>query len=179
LLARAGVTAKVNHRIVRGLDYYTRTTFEITSANLGSQNAVVAGGRYDGLVETLGGGSVPGVGFAIGLDRLVLALQASGREFAPEPPVAIVALGEAATQKGLVLARQLRSQMRVELVSPERSLRAALKRADRLGSRYALIIGENELARGVVQVRDLQHSDQREIAEGELAQFLMSNSTHR
>jgi histidyl-tRNA synthetase len=179
LLARAGVTAKVNHRIVRGLDYYTRTTFEVTSRNLGSQNTVVAGGRYDGLVETLGGASVPGVGFAIGVDRVVLLLQSSGREFAAAPPVAIVALGEVATQKGTVLARQLRSQMRVELVSPERSLRAALKRADRLGSRYALIIGENELARGVVQVRDLQHSDQREIAEGELAQFLMSNSTQR
>src|SRR5208337_3310701 len=99
LLQAAGVQFVVNSRIVRGLDYYMRTTFEITSTNLGAQNAVVAGGRYDGLVEVLGGAPVPGIGFAIGMERLALALQAAEKPRAGLPQVALIALGEAAARR--------------------------------------------------------------------------------
>lgn len=170
MVKRAGVPFVVNPRIVRGLDYYVRTAFEVTSAALGSQNAVVAGGRYDGLVEALGGAAVPGCGFAIGLDRMALALQATDHRGAVRPATAIIALGPLAMMRAMELARELRdNRLSVEVLSPERSLKVLLKRADRIGARWALIIGDDELARGVVQMRDLTRSAQREVKIGELA----------
>ena len=173
LLRAAGVEFVINPRIVRGLDYYMRTTFEITSTNLGAQNAVLAGGRYDGLVEVLGGAPVPGIGFAIGMERLALALQAAEKPRAGLPRVALIALGEAAARRATELARQLRAlPLQVQLLSSERSLKSQLKRADRIGANYAVIIGQDELARAVAQLRDLGASAQREVSLANLADEL-------
>jgi histidyl-tRNA synthetase len=173
LLRAAGVEFVVNPRIVRGLDYYMRTTFEITSTNLGAQNAVLAGGRYDGLVEVLGGAPVPGIGFAIGMERLALALQAAEKPRAGLPRVALIALGEAAARRATELARQLRAlPLQVQLLSSGRSLKSQLKRADRIGANYAVIIGQDELARAVAQLRDLGASAQREVSLANLADEL-------
>jgi histidyl-tRNA synthetase len=170
LLKSAGVGFVINPRIVRGLDYYMRTTFEVTSTNLGSQNAVVAGGRYDGLVETLGGAPVPGIGFAIGMERIALALEAAQTPRAGLTRVALVALGEAAVRRATELARELRAlPLQIELLSTERSLKAQLKRADRIGASYAVIIGADELARDTAQLRDLGASAQREVSLANLA----------
>jgi histidyl-tRNA synthetase len=170
LLTRANVPFVVNPRLVRGLDYYTRTTFEAISKAVGAQSAVVAGGRYDGLVEALGGAAVAGTGFAIGVERIALALQTDRFKLDGAPDAAIIAMGERATLSAMDLAKTLRKQgLRVELLSPERGLKALLRRADKVGSRYALIVGENELARGVVQIRDLKASTQREIASDAVA----------
>ena len=175
LLGRSGVEFIVNPRIVRGLDYYMRTTFEVSSTALGAQNAVLAGGRYDGLIAELGGAPVPGIGFAIGLDRMALALIESGKELRSAPTAAIIALGEAAVSRALELAGRLRERnLGVEVLSPERGLKALLRRADRIGARYAVIIGENELARGIAQVRDLAQSIQREVPLEDLASTLES-----
>jgi len=187
LLTRAGVEFTVNPRIVRGLDYYMRTTFEISSTALGAQNAVVAGGRYDGLIEELGGAPQPGIGFAIGLDRMALALletSATGnlerlkyaKRLDAAPDVAMISLGEQATARAMELAHRMRltdligkdRKLAVEMLSPDRGLKALLKRADRIGARYAVIIGDNELTRGVAQVRELAHSRQSEVKLDEL-----------
>jgi histidyl-tRNA synthetase len=170
LLRAAGVTFVINPRIVRGLDYYMRTTFEVTSSNLGSQNAVVAGGRYDGLVEVLGGAQVPGIGFAIGVERLALALEATHVIRTALPRVALIALGDDAAVKATEIARELRAKaLQVELLSTERSLKAQLRRADKIGANFAVIIGQDELARSAAQLRDLGASTQREVNLAELA----------
>jgi len=170
LLAKADVPYVVNPRLVRGLDYYTRTTFEVISKAVGAQSAVVAGGRYDGLVEALGGAAVAGTGFAIGVERIAIALETERFKIKGAPDAAIIAMGERATVSAVDLAKAMRGAgLRVELLSPERGLKALLRRADKIGARYALIVGENELARGVVQVRDLKASTQREIASGAVA----------
>ncbi len=160
LLADAGVPHTVNPRLVRGLDYYTRTTFEATSTAVGAQSAVAAGGRYDGLVEALGGAPVAGSGFAIGVDRLALALDAA--RFAAHADAAIAALGDAALRRAMSLAAALRARgLRIEVLAPGRGLKALMRRADRIGARHAVIIGDSELARGAVTLRDLAASTQR------------------
>jgi len=170
LLTRANVPYVVNPRLVRGLDYYTRTTFEAVSRAVGAQSAVVAGGRYDGLVEALGGAAVAGTGFAIGVERIALALEANRFMLDGAPDAAIIAMGDRATVVAFDLAQALRQKgLRVEMLSPDRGLKALLRRADKVGARYALIVGENELARGVVQIRDLKASTQREIANDAVA----------
>jgi histidyl-tRNA synthetase len=170
LLARANVPYVVNPRLVRGLDYYTRTTFEAISKAVGAQSAVVAGGRYDGLVEALGGAAVAGTGFAIGVERIALALDSDRFKLDGAPDAAIIAMGERAAVSSIDLAKALREKgLRVEMLSPERGLKALLRRADKVGARYALIMGDNELDRGVVQVRDLKASTQREIASAAVA----------
>jgi histidyl-tRNA synthetase len=178
LLKQAGVRYVVNSRLVRGLDYYVRTAFEVVSSAVGSQSAVIAGGRYDGLVEALGGAAIPGVGFAIGVERIALALPSDLSDTPFAPDAAIIALGETAgLESASALARDLRGAgLRVEMLSPERGLKALLRRADKLGARYAVIIGENEIARGIVQVRDLKHSAQHEVAPAEVAAMIKDNS---
>jgi histidyl-tRNA synthetase len=170
LSSAAGVEFAVNPRLVRGLDYYTRTAFEVMADGLGAQSTVVAGGRYDGLVETMGGASVAGIGFAIGVDRMALALQAAEMVPSSAPDAAIIAMGQGAARQAIVVARDLRAaNCSVEMLSPERKLKALLGRASKIGARFAVIIGEDELARGVVQLRDLKQSTQREVAQGELS----------
>ncbi len=159
-----------NPRLVRGLDYYTRTTFEVIATGLGSQSTVVAGGRYDGLIEALGGASVPGIGFGSGLERVALALEAAGKLLVEKTDAAIIAMGEAATLKAIGIGRTMReSGLSVEMFSPERKLKALLSRANKIGARFAVIIGENEIAKGVVVLRDLTASTQREVPEAEVS----------
>ncbi len=164
-LARLGVSFVENPRLVRGLDYYTHTAFEFTTDRLGAQGAVMAGGRYDGLVRTLGGPDVPGVGWAAGVERLALLLP----EAPPAPrPIAVVPIGEAAEVEAWVLARDLRRQGHVVELAFEGRPGKRLKRADRLGARLALSLGEDELARGVVKLRELDTGREEEVARARL-----------
>ena len=170
LLDAAGIEHQVNPRLVRGLDYYNRTAFEVIADGLGAQSTIVAGGRYDGLIEAMGGAAVPGIGFAIGLERVALALQAAELVNDGQTDAAIIAMGEQAVIRAAALARDLREAgLSLEMLSPDRKLKALLGRASKIHARYAVIIGENELARGVVQLRDLTHSTQHEVTFADLA----------
>jgi histidyl-tRNA synthetase len=171
LLADAEVPHTINPRLVRGLDYYSRTAFEVISTGVGAQNAVAAGGRYDGLVEALGGAPVSGTGFAIGVDRLALALDPT--RFGVLLDAVLIALGYSALRAAMQLAGDMRAAgLRVELLSPERGLKAQLRRAGKIGARYALIVGNDELSRGVVQLRNLCESTQREIARTDVVNLI-------
>ncbi len=149
-----------SHRLVRGLDYYTRTTFELLGGDLGAQNALVGGGRYDGLVKQLGGPDRAGIGFAAGIERLVLAMPEDARE-AVSALVFVVAVGDEAREPALTLLRDLRAAgVRAVMEYDARSLRAQMKRADRHGARLAALIGADELARGDVTVRNMTSHEQ-------------------
>ena len=169
-----GVFFKENWRLVRGLDYYMRTTFEITAKGLGSQNAVCGGGRYDGLVELLGGPATKGIGFAIGEDRLILSLQESGKGAAPQGrDVYIAWMGERAYATAVRAAKDLRNAgFSVELPPSESKFGKALERADKLGSRYALILGDNEVSEGSWTLKTLADGTQQKFTEPELLEFL-------
>ncbi len=170
ILTGTGIEHHVNPRLVRGLDYYTRTAFEVMAEGLGAQSSILAGGRYDGLVETMGGAAVPGIGFAIGLERVAIALEAAGLVSGGKADAAVIAMGEQAVMRASILVRELRAAgLSTELLSPDRKLKALLGRANKIGARFAVIIGENELARGVVQLRDLAQSAQRKVALTEVA----------
>jgi histidyl-tRNA synthetase len=181
-LGLRGITFQENWRLVRGLDYYMRTTFEITAPGLGSQNAVCGGGRYDGLVELLGGpATTKGIGFAIGTDRLVLSLQESGVgevSGGPARPaggldVYLAWFGAAAQTAAVGLARRLRDAgFVVELPAVEMKFGKSLGLADRLKARHAVILGEDELAAGVVAVKRLADGTQQKLAEQELFSYL-------
>jgi len=158
------VEHQVDHRLVRGLDYYNRTTFELISSagNLGSQNTVAGGGRYDGLVELLGGPSTPAVGFAMGLERLLLALD--GPPLPPLAEVGVVTQGAEARRSVLALARELRRRgVRVDVDHRGSSIKSQMKRANRLGARVVLLVGGDELGRGVVTLRRMEDSQQQEV----------------
>jgi len=161
-------------RLVRGLDYYTRTTFEITSGVLGAQNSILGGGRYDGLSEMLGGPPAPGIGFAIGQDRLVLAVEAAGALEPEHPLTAYVAwLGEAAGSAAAKLTRELRAQgITSEAGYEDAKLKKSLGNASRLGARFAIIIGEGELASGLYQVKNLETGQQEAVEPGRLSEYL-------
>ena len=169
-----GVAFKENWRLVRGLDYYMRTTFEITARGLGSQNAVCGGGRYDGLMELLGGPPTKGIGFAIGEDRLILSLQEAAKgDVAHGPDVYIAWMGEKTQPAAIAAARRLRNAgFRVELPPTEQKFGKALGQADKLGSRYALILGEDEVASGHWTVKTLADGSQQKYGEAELLEFL-------
>jgi histidyl-tRNA synthetase len=165
-----GLAYVLDHRLVRGLDYYTRTTFEVTarSADLGAQNTVAGGGRYDGLVQLLGGPELPAIGFAIGVERLTLLL--GGRTKAARPRVFIAAVGAAAQAWALKTAEALRGQgVPADLDYGGKSLKAQLRRADRLGARLVLLAGDDELARQTAVLRDMTGGAQREVPLGEAA----------
>jgi histidyl-tRNA synthetase len=168
-LAALELDYRVSHRLVRGLDYYARTTFEVLGSALGAQNALLGGGRYDGLVRQLGGPDRSGIGFAAGLERLVLAMPEGAA--AGSPDAFVVALGDAARQPAHVLARDLRHAGVATLVDYDaRSLRAQMKRADRSGARRVLILGDDEIARGEVTVKDMQSGEQAAVARAEVVQ---------
>ena len=169
-----GVAFKENWRLVRGLDYYMRTTFEITAKGLGSQNAVCGGGRYDGLVELLGGPPTKGIGFAIGEDRLILSLQEAGKGgVTGRRDVYIAWLGEKARPAAIAAAQKLRNAgFRVELPPTEQKFGKALGQADKLGSRYALILGEDEVASGQWTLKTLADGSQQKYSEATLLEFL-------
>jgi histidyl-tRNA synthetase len=167
-LIMLNIPYRVNSFMVRGLDYYSRTTFELITDELGAQSAVGAGGRYDGLVKQLGGPSLPGIGFAIGMERLVLLLQ----QHAETPPlpkndIFIAALGSAAQEKAFVLAHALRKKgLTAALDYAARSLKSQMKQADKLLSRYTLIIGDEELQRREGTLRNMETKEQQSVALG-------------
>jgi histidyl-tRNA synthetase len=165
LLRDTGVAYTLNHRMVRGLDYYCRTTFEWTSNQLGSQSAVAAGGRYDGLVAELGGPPIPGVGFALGIERLVLLLRAQpSGETISGLALFIVWLGQRGRDWAFPLAHGLRQKgLSVELEGEARSLKSQMRRADKLKARWVLIVGDDELEKGKVILRDMASKRQEEI----------------
>ena len=168
-----GIAWTLNPRLVRGLDYYSRTVFEWTTTELGAQNAVCSGGRYDRLVEQLGGKPTPAVGFAIGVARLAALMEARGVTAQPVADVYLAALGEAAEAEAVVLAERLRDALPgVKLVvnAGGGSFKSQLKRADRSGAQYALILGESEVESATVQVKPLRvRDDQQAVAQAALA----------
>ncbi|MCU1243672.1 MAG: histidyl-tRNA synthetase [Candidatus Acidoferrum typicum] len=169
-----GVLYQENWRLVRGLDYYMRTTFEITAPGLGSQNAVCGGGRYDGLVELLGGPPTKGIGFAIGEDRLILSLQESGKAKVEQGrDVYIAWMGEHAYAAAIRAAKDLRNAgFSVELPPLEQKFGKALGQADKLGAKYALILGDNEVSEALWTIKTLSTGEQQKLPEPELLQFL-------
>ncbi len=170
-LDTCGVEYTVNPRLVRGIDYYTRTTFEFTHAvGLGTQNALLGGGRYDGLSEMLGGPRAPGIGFAIGADRLILTLQAQAGEAAAlsKADVFVAPIGEGMNAPGLELARGLRrAGLRVELGDGSFRLKKSFELGDKL-ARKIVILGEDELASGMLTVKDFASGEQGKVRRGEL-----------
>jgi len=188
-LKQRGIAYEITPRLVRGLDYYTRTTFEITSGALGAQNAVLGGGRYDGLAEMIGGPPTPGFGFSIGEDRLVLAVaEATGQAAAsslgqaPGPPlIAYIAwMGDAALVPAATLARELRHRgLSVEIGYEPAKLKKSLGVASKLGSRFAIIIGEGELASGRYQVKDMTRGQQEEVEPARIAEYVNSKTKER
>jgi histidyl-tRNA synthetase len=179
-LDAASVPYKLNHRLVRGLDYYTRTTFEFTHGGLGAQNALLGGGRYDGLSEAIGGPKAPGIGFAIGLDRLVLTMQAQSaaaddEKAAPTRVAAdayIAPIGEKLNAAALVLARELRrAGLRIELGDGSFRLKKSFEAADKTARRI-VILGEDELQSGILTVKDFATGTQTKVPRGELARVL-------
>jgi histidyl-tRNA synthetase len=172
-----GVIYKENWRLVRGLDYYMRTTFEITAQGLGSQNAVCGGGRYDGLVELLGGPPTKGIGFAIGEDRLILSLQEGGQASQPQGrDVYIAWMGQRAYATAVRAAKNLRnSGLSVELPPSELKFGKALGQANKIGARYALILGDNEVAEGLWTLKNLSDGTQTKLAEPAVIQYLREN----
>ncbi len=173
-LAMRGISYTQNFRLVRGLDYYMRTTFEITAPGLGSQNAVCGGGRYDGLVELLGGPPTKGIGFAIGTDRVILSLQ-DMRKLPVERALEVYVawMGEKNYPAAVKIARRLRDAgLAVELPPGEMKFGKALGLADKLGARYALIIGDDEVASGQFTVKRLEDGEQKKLGERELVAYL-------
>ena len=154
---------KINPRLVRGLDYYCHTAFEFTTTQLGAQSAVLAGGRYDGLIETLGGPSTPGVGWAAGIERLAMLANDVPK---PRRPIAVVPIGADAEAPALKLSEELRrAGFRVD-VSDSGNLRKRMRRANKVNAVAAILMGEDELARGIVTVRDMESGDQESTAAG-------------
>ena len=170
-----GVAYHENWRLVRGLDYYMRTTFEITARGLGSQNAVCGGGRYDGLVELLGGPPTKGIGFAIGEDRLILSLQEGGQALAAQGRDVFIAwMGQNAYATAIRAAKTLRNAgFRVELPATELKFGKALERASKLGSRFALILGDNEIQGGEWTLKNLANAEQQKLTEQALLEYLL------
>jgi len=174
-LDAAGVPYHLNPRLVRGLDYYTRTTFEFTHGGLGAQNALLGGGRYDGLSESIGGPKAPGIGFAIGLDRLVLTLQAAAQSSPVEKSDAYIApLGETMNAPALALARELRrAGLTIELGDGSFRLKKSFEAADK-AARRIVILGEDELKSGVLTVKTFSTGEQAKVDRTELAKLLLA-----
>lgn len=168
----------INFRLVRGLDYYTKTVFEVWAEGIGAQSAICGGGRYDGLIEELSGPPTPGIGFAMGIERIILALQQQGIEppRLPAPRVQVASLGEAAKTPAIQLVRDLRAAgIGALLAFGNRSLKAQLKSADKAGIAYTLILGDQELAQGVVIVRDMVSSQQTTVPVAAIVDWLRTS----
>jgi histidyl-tRNA synthetase len=159
-LERLGIGYRLNPRLVRGLDYYTHTAFEFVTTELGAQGTVIGGGRYDGLVEMLGGPAMPGIGWAAGIERLAMLIDEPP---GPPRPIAVIPIGEAAEATALNLAELLRNSGRVVDLSYSGNLARRMRRANRINARAAVLIGEDEIARNVVALRDLDTGEQVEV----------------
>ena len=161
-----GIDFTVDPNIVRGLDYYTKTAFEFVTTKIGAQGTVCGGGRYDHLIEELGGPPIPGVGFGLGIERLLMVMEASGAYFPPDEGVEvfIAVMGDRAKAFGLKLCREMRQKGIVaEMDTLARNIKGQFKYADRLHAKYTLIIGDNEIEKGVVSVKDMANSSQKEV----------------
>jgi histidyl-tRNA synthetase len=175
ILTSVGVPFQLNDRLVRGLDYYTRTAFEFTHGALGAQNAILGGGRYDGLSEALGGPAAPGIGFAIGEDRLVMSLAESAPAVLQKPDVYIAPLGVGMNREAGRLARELRQQnLIVELGDETFKLKKSWDAAAKLGPRYVLIVGENEAKSGMFTLKNQETGEQLSVPRSELAKKITS-----
>jgi histidyl-tRNA synthetase len=174
-----GIKYSVNPRMVRGLDYYTGTTFEFIHEDLGAQSGIGGGGRYDGLMETLGGQSLSGIGFGLGVDRILLAAEAEGVLFANQfaSDLFIIPLGQPAKVEALSIAQTLRqSGLRVEIAFGDRALKGAMKAADKSGSAYAIVLGDSELASGAVELKRMKDGELSSVKIGELESALSRTS---
>jgi histidyl-tRNA synthetase len=170
ILKAVGVPFVLNDRLVRGLDYYTRTAFEFTHGALGAQNAILGGGRYDGLSEALGGPAAPGIGFAIGEDRLVISLQESAESVVRKPDVYVAALGAGMNSEAARLARELRRHdVVVDLGDENFRLKKSFEAATKAGAKYILIVGENEVEADAFSLKNLATGEQVSVPRGELA----------
>src|SRR5579871_279267 len=170
ILKAVGVEFQINDRLVRGLDYYTRTAFEFTHGALGAQNAILGGGRYDGLSESIGGPPAPGIGFAIGEDRLVMTLQETMGSVQQKADVYIAPLGNGMNIEAARLARELRrGNLVAELGDETFRLKKSFETADKIGARYILIVGENETKSGVFALKNLATGEQVSVPRSELA----------
>ena len=170
ILKAVGVDFHINDRLVRGLDYYTRTAFEFTHGALGAQNAILGGGRYDGLSESLGGPSAPGIGFAIGEDRLVLALKQSAEGVQKKPDVYVAPLGAGMNREASRLARELRRHdIIVDLGDETFRLKKSFETASKAGARFILIVGENEVKADAFSLKNLESGEQVSVPRAELA----------
>jgi histidyl-tRNA synthetase len=175
ILKSVGVPFVLNDRLVRGLDYYTRTAFEFTHGALGAQNAILGGGRYDGLSEALGGPKAPGIGFAIGEDRVVLALQEVAGSMAKPADVYIAPFGPGMNREAARLARELRQDgIVVDLGDEAFRLKKSLETASKLGARFALIVGENEVQSETFALKHLASGQQQSVPRSELASRIQS-----
>jgi histidyl-tRNA synthetase len=174
LLEVRGIEYEIRSRLVRGLDYYTRTTFEVTHGALGAQNSILGGGRYDGLAESLGSRvAAPGIGFSIGEDRLVMAIEEkiSGAELG-RLDVYLAPMGQAALEHGVVLARELRRAGVVVEVGTEGKLKRAMEMANKLGAKHVLLLGDNEIAAGVYALKDMASGEQENLTRAALLKRL-------
>ena len=170
-----GIAYTLNSRMVRGLDYYTGTTFEFIHEDLGAQSGIGGGGRYDGLMETLGGADLSGIGFGLGVDRILLAAEAEGvlveNQFASD--LFVIPLGSIAKERALSLAQDLReSGFRVEIAFGDRALKGAMKAADKSGSAFAVVLGETELASGSVELKRMKDGELSSVKISELGKAL-------
>ncbi|MBI2341718.1 MAG: histidine--tRNA ligase, partial [Deltaproteobacteria bacterium] len=174
-LNQLGTKFVVNHKIVRGLDYYMRTAFEYTTDKLGSQNAIAGGGRYDGLVHDLGGPNLPGVGFAIGMERVIMLMQASNLAAAAESDMVFFALlGETAREKAIPVINSLRQDgIKIELDYDGHSLKSQMRRADKMAAHTVVIIGDEEVAKGKAVIRNMRTKEQEEVNIGDLARHFV------
>ena len=166
MLDAMGISYTVDPAIVRGLDYYTRTVFEFIADGIGAQSTVCGGGRYDGLVESLGGPALPGIGFGMGITRLILAMRAAGAADVPvaAPRIYIAPLGKAASVKAMAICERLRrAGIYAECDTMDRSLKAQMKYAGKLGAAYTLILGDAEVESGRAQLRDMAKGEQTEV----------------
>lgn len=177
-LTAAGIEFELDPRLVRGLDYYTKTAFEIMYAPLGAQSTICGGGRYDGLIEEVGGPSTPGIGFAVGMERLLLTLREQGLlpPVLKERPVFIVALGDAAKEKAFTLQQSLRGKgIYAEIDMMGRSMKGQMKAADKLAAVFAVIIGDEELAAQCAQVRNMETKEQEAVPFAALVSYIESH----
>ena len=174
-LNEAGIPFKLNHRLVRGLDYYNRTVYEWVTNRLGSQGTIAGGGRYDYLIERLGGDKTPACGFGIGLERIILLLEDMGVAFQNEPNIYLVNLGVEAEKYALKLSETLRTQgLKVVLNSGGSSFKSQMKRADKSGAAFAVILGDDEMKENVAQVKSLREENvQSTIKFDDLAAFFL------
>ncbi len=174
-LNAAGISFKVNPHIVRGLDYYTRTVFEFVSGDIGAQSTVCGGGRYDGLISQMGGPAVPSLGFAMGIERLMMVLESQKTELpkAPKTDIYIATMGNAAAIKATELCAAVRDEgLKAETDICSRGLKAQMKYANKIGAKYTLVLGENEINEGKARLKDMESGSEAEIMLSELTEEL-------